>query len=90
MIKGEIRNLCKAVDKLTEAVHALILEVRSQGRAAPPIEPATHSKPKPGPVPDPTVTGHKVCEDTQCGLINNDRSLCDHTRERYQSEYDCG
>ncbi len=88
MVKGEIRKLCQSVDKLTEAVQALLLELRSQKRAAPLPEPAARMKP--GPVPDPTVTDSKVCVDTQCGQINNDRSLCDHTRERYRSEYNCG
>ena len=90
MIKGEIRKLCKAVDNLTETVQALILEVRSQKQVAQPTAVEKKHRVKPGPVPDPTGSPQTVCEDPQCGLINNDRSLCDHTRKRYQSEYNCG
>jgi hypothetical protein len=83
----EIKELEKAVCNLTNAVMSLTAAIKAQkfnGYHTQPAEPfmAVHN--------DSMDVPKTVCSETHCGVINSETITCDHTLERYQSEYNCG
>ena len=82
-VDEEIRKLEKSILGLTDAVKQLTASLNT-------------TKASNGYPPSPLNNFHlsegpkSICRDVNCGAINSDSTLCDHTRKRYQSEYDCG
>jgi hypothetical protein len=82
-VDEEIRKLEKSILELTDAVRQLTASVNaakfSNGHHHSPLNNFHLSE---GP--------KSICRDVNCGVIHSDSTLCDHTIQRYQSEYDCG
>ncbi|GJL79111.1 MAG: hypothetical protein NPINA01_21000 [Nitrospinaceae bacterium] len=83
----EIKKLEKAVCDLTAAIKALKVSIDGSKYKGKPLgENQVLSMPN-----NPSIEGPKtVCTDTDCGVINSRVATCDHTFERYRSEYNCG
>lgn len=77
----DIRNLEKSIYELTDAVKQLTASIH----ASKPSANLPHSN------NFHLIEGPKaVCGDANCGVINSGCTSCDHTLQRYRSEYDCG
>jgi hypothetical protein len=82
-VNGEIGTLEKSISELTDAVKQLTAVINAaKSTASPHISPLNNFHLSEGP--------KSVCRDSNCGVINSDTILCDHTIARYRSEYDCG
>ncbi len=80
-MNGDIGKLEKSIFELTEAVRQLTASINASRPSA------NHSRMNNFHL----IEGPKaVCRDANCGVINSDSTLCDHTRARYQSEYGWG
>ena len=81
-MNGEIETLEKSISELTVAVKQLTAAINAANTASHQLSPLNNFHLSEGP--------KSVCRDSNCGVINSDSILCDHTIARYQSEYDCG
>jgi hypothetical protein len=83
IVDAEYRKLEKSILELTDAVKQLTVSLNaaksSNGHHHSPLNNFHISE---GPKP--------ICRNVNCGVIQSDSTLCDHTLQRYQSEYDCG
>ncbi len=82
-MNGETGELKKSISELTEAVKQLTAVINAaKSTARHQLSPLNNFHLSEGP--------ESVCRDSNCGVINSDSTLCDHTIARYRSEYDCG
>lgn len=82
-VNEEIRKLEQSVAKLTDAVRQLTASFNAAKSVnGHPDSPLNNFHLSQGP--------KSICRDVNCGVLNSDSTLCDHTLARYQSEYDCG
>ncbi len=80
-MQGDIKKLEQSVRELTIAVRQLTVAVHAVNA------PTSSSTLNNFHLSEGPTT---LCRDVNCGVINSDATVCDHTIARYRSEYDCG